>query len=139
MTKEQIQMMIEGNAFANVNDVELLEDENGNYLTRVKLAAGHKNPYGTAHGGLIYTMADAAAGFASCTVAEMPVTLHSDFHFIKNVKEGVITAKAEVLQKGGRIILLRVKVTSDTGVLLGEGTFTYYEYGAKLHSDSGEK
>ena len=126
MNKEQIRKMIEGNAFANANNVEVIEDEEGNYLTRVTLSADHKNPYGSAHGGLIYTLADAAAGFASCQVADIPVTLHSDFHFIQNVKEGVITAKATVLQKGGRIILLRVHVTSDTGVLLGEGTFTYY-------------
>ena len=131
MTKEQIKEMIAGNVFPNVSGVEVIEDEEGNYLTRVTLTPSHKNPYGSAHGGLIYTMADAAAGFASCTVAEMPVTLHSDFHFIKNVKEGVITAKAEVLQKGGRIVLLRVRVTSDSDVLLGEGTFTYYEYGGR--------
>ena len=126
MTKEQMKEMILGNAFVNANQVEILEDGQGGYLTRVTLGPDHKNPYGTAHGGLIYTMADAAAGFAACTVAEMPVTLHSDFHFIKNVREGVITARAEVLQKGGHIILLRVRVCSDSGKLLGEGTFTYY-------------
>lgn len=127
MTQDEIRQMIAGNAFVNASDVEIIEEENGEIITRVKLVDKHKNPYGTAHGGLLYTMADAAAGFASCKVAELPVTLHSDFHFIKNRKEGVITARAKLLQKGGHIILLRVSVESEDGELLAEGTFTYFE------------
>lgn len=131
MTQDEIRQMIAGNAFVNASDVEIIEEEDGEIITRVTLADKHKNPYGTAHGGLLYTMADAAAGFASCRVAGLPVTLHSDFHFIKNQKEGVITARARLLQKGGRIILLRVGVEAEDGELLAEGTFTYYDAGKK--------
>lgn len=131
MTREEIQEMIAGNAFVNASDVEIIEKADGEIITRVTLADKHKNPYGTAHGGLLYTMADAAAGFASCQVAKLPVTLHSDFHFVKNRKEGIITARAKVLQHGGRIILLRVKVTAEDEELLAEGTFTYYDAGKK--------
>lgn len=131
MTREEIQMMIAGNAFVNASDVEIIEEAEGEIITRVTLADKHKNPYGTAHGGLLYTMADAAAGFASCQAAKKPVTLHSDFHFVKNRTEGVITARAKVLQHGGRIILLRVKVEAEDGELLAEGTFTYYDAGRR--------
>ncbi len=130
MNIDQMKQMITGNTFVNANDIEILMEEDS-YITKVHLHENHKNPYGPAHGGLIYTMADAAAGFASCQVAELPVTLHSDFHFISNVKEGTITARSKVLQKGGRVILLDVKVTSDSGKLLASGTFTYYDAARK--------
>ena len=53
MTQDEIRQMIAGNAFVNASDVEIIEEEDGEIITRVTLADKHKNPYGTAHGGLL--------------------------------------------------------------------------------------
>ena len=108
--------------------IEMIREENG-YCARVEIGPRHRNPYGIVHGGLLYTMADTAAGYTAMTLVKSPVTLNSDFHCIKNVPSGVLTARAEVIQSGRHILTLRVRILADEELLLAEGTFTYYSDG----------
>ncbi len=97
--------------------------------TRVKVEPRHHNPYGIVHGGLLYTMADTAAGYTARKLTKSPVTLNSDFHCISNVPSGVLTTRTEIVKAGKHILLLRVRVLAEEETLLAEGTFTYYSDG----------
>ena len=108
--------------------IEIIPEGEGCY-TRVKVEPRHHNPYGIVHGGLLYTMADTAAGYTARRLTKSPVTLNSDFHCISNVPSGLLTARTEVVKAGKHILLLRVRVLADEEQLLAEGTFTYYSDG----------
>lgn len=101
--------------------MEIIEEQ-GTYCTRVNIEPKHHNPYGIVHGGLLYTMADTAAGYTARV-------LTSDFHCIANVPSGQLTARTEVIKAGKHILVLRVRVLADAKLLLAEGTFTYYSDG----------
>lgn len=116
------------NSFITYCGIEIIPEENG-CCTRVKIMPKHHNPYGIVHGGLLYTMADTAAGYTARTLTKSPVTLNSEFHYIGNVPSGVLTARPEILKAGRHILLIRVGVFADGKVLLAEGTFTYYSDG----------
>ena len=95
----------------------------------MKVEPKHHNPYGIVHGGLLYTMADTTAGYTARTLAPSPVTLNSEFHYMRNVPSGTLTAWPEVLKAGRHILLIRVRVMAEEEILLAEGTFTYYTDG----------
>lgn len=119
---------MEADSFISYCGIEIIPEGDGCY-TRVKVEPRHHNPYGIVHGGLLYTMADTAAGYTARTLTKSPVTLNSDFHCINNVPTGTLTARTEILKAGRHILLLRVRVLADEKILLAEGTFTYYSDG----------
>lgn len=108
--------------------IEIIPDGEG-CCTKVKVEPRHHNPYGIVHGGLLYTMADTAAGYTARKLTKSPVTLNSDFHCISNVPSGVLTTRTEIVKAGKHILLLRVRVLAEEETLLAEGTFTYYSDG----------
>ncbi len=117
-----------GESFITYCGIEIVPEENGCF-TRAKVEPKHYNPYGIVHGGLLYTMADTAAGYTARMLTQSPVTLNSEFHYMKNTAAGVLTARTEILKAGRHILLLRVRVLADEELLLAEGTFTYYSDG----------
>ncbi len=127
------------NRFIDHCGIEIIPEERGCFA-RVRVEPKHLNPYGMVHGGLLYTMADTAAGYMARTLAPSPVTLNSEFHYMKNVPSGVLTARTEILKAGKRILLLRVRIRSEEEVLLAEGTFTYYSDGKdhNMKKDDGQ-
>lgn len=123
-TKEGIQMEKE-RGYIPYCGIEVIEEEKECY-TRTEIRPEHLNPYGMVHGGLMYTMADTATGLTAGKYMDVPVTLDSDFHFVRNVSSGVLTAKAEIIRGGKHVMWLRARVVADDEILLAEGTFTYY-------------
>ena len=83
------------------------------------------NPAGSVHGGLLFTIADIAAGSAASTYGMHTTTANSSFYYLRpalNVK--YITATAEEIKHGKRLMIFDVKVTDQDDVLLCYGTFT---------------
>lgn len=124
------------NSFIAHCGIEIIQKEGG-CCARVRVEPKHLNPYGIVHGGLLYTMADTAAGYTARTLTSSPVTLNSEFHYMKNVPSGVLTARTEILKAGKHILLLWVRVLSEEEVLLAEGTFTYYSDGKDHNLKTG--
>ncbi len=125
---EALLPMDASNSFIAYCGIEIIPEEQG-CCARVKVEPKHHNPYGIVHGGLLYTMADTAAGYTARTLTPSPVTLNSEFHYMGNAPYGILTARTEILKAGQHILLLRVRVMADEKLLLAEGTFTYYSDG----------
>jgi acyl-CoA thioesterase len=126
MSKEKTLQLSKENPFMKHCGIKLIPGENDTICAQIEVTPDHLNPYSLVHGGLLYTMADIAAGATARKYAPTPVTLNSDFHFLQNVSSGVVTARAEVIRAGISTIVLRAQVFSDKGKELAEGTFTYY-------------
>lgn len=129
MTTEQERKFVKNNRFMELCGIELKQKPDGSYVTTAEILPVHHNPYGMIHGGMLYTMADIAAGANARQTARHPVTLDSDFHFLANIPYGTITASAEPVRIGSSILVLRVSIDREDGTKLAEGTFTYYELG----------
>lgn len=60
------------------------------------------NPYGMAHGGLLFTLIDTTAGAAARTDGREYVTLNANVNYLRNTTAGRITADAHLVRRGKR-------------------------------------
>lgn len=113
------------NNFVRYCGIEMQESTDFGH-SQITIMPEHLNLYGIVHGGLLYTMADAAAGAAARNIMEQPVTLNSDFHFIKCASRGKLKAKADIIHAGNHITRVAVNIETEDEKLLAKGIFTYY-------------
>lgn len=86
-----------------------------------------KNSRGVAHGGLLFSMGDTAAGHAARTDGRHYVTQTATIHFIRNVGVGhTIHADASIRHRGHATCLVDVRFTDETDRLLASGDYTFF-------------
>lgn len=94
--------------------VELIPDEkNMNFL-------------GIMHGGMLFSMADIAAGTAAMSYGSQAVTLNANIEFINPVKRGKVIAEGRVINKGRTIIRCEVVIHSEDNTLYSKASVTMY-------------
>ena len=103
---------------------EMAEENSSRVYAEVREES--RNPYGYVHGGLLMTMADCAAGMAARGDGRKYVTQNISIHFIANIKEGGLTADAQVIHRGRTVTLVRVEIKAETGKLLAEASVSMF-------------
>ena len=76
---------------------------------------------GVLHGGYLMTLADTAAGalaFLNLPEGATTATIEAKTNFLAAVREGSVTAHAELVHKGRTTIVLQVDVRDDGGRLV---------------------
>ena len=94
-----------------------------------RIEAHHLNPNMTAHGGIIFTVMDTAAGVAALTVSGLSrtvVTQCADVHFLRPVRPGPLYAEGKVVKSGRQTALVTVEVLDEDGVLHAYGSFEIF-------------
>lgn len=84
---------------------------------------------GIMHGGAVVSLMDTAAAFAVHTLLEpsgRTVTVDLTVHFLRPATAGRVEARARVLRRGRRVIILNVEATDGAGELISTSTMTYY-------------
>ena len=76
------------------------------------------NAGGGLHGGVYFTLADAAAGALCRADGRKYVTECADIRFLKGAKEGVLTAAAVPVRRGRRSYVVQVDITDEAGARL---------------------
>ena len=92
--------LVENNPFMQWNNIEMDELDVNHCLCHVQLRHEQTNPNGLAHGGLLFTMADAAASALARADGRNYSTLDANIHYLRNVKGGTIYAEASVIRRG---------------------------------------
>jgi len=85
-------------------------------VVRGSWAPEHCTAAGVLHGGYLMTLADAAAAtlaFLNLPTGATTATIESKTNFLAAVREGAVTARAELVHAGKRTIVLQVDVTDD--------------------------
>ena len=124
--QEQMDFTNRCNQFMRHCGIRILRLEEGCCRAELKVEEYCRNTGTAVHGGLLYTMADCAVSAYARAVAEKPVTLSGDFHYLSNVTSGVIAAEAVPVRLGKTVLVFRVRVTAGEQ-LLAEGTFTCFD------------
>lgn len=126
MEMECYQQEAQSNAYLRLNHIQIKEIEQDHAVLTAELTPELTNPYGMAHGGLLYTMSDCCAGITARTDGRKYVTLDADFHYLRNVTSGMLMAQSCVIRRGSHVCVLQVVVTDEAQRVLTEGTFTMY-------------
>ena len=91
------------------------------------------NPLGVPHGGVYFTMADTACGSAMASYGYKAVTMNAGYNFFRSANVGDrLTAEAGEVKHGQTVCVFEVRITEQSGTLLGTGTFTFYSLSEKL-------
>ena len=91
------------------------------------------NPLGVPHGGVYFTMADTACGSAMASYGYKAVTMNAGYNFFRSANVGDrLTAEAREVKHGQTVCVFEVRITEQSGTLLGTGTFTFYNLSEKL-------
>ena len=115
------------NRFTEYNHMELESLEPGKAVFRLTIREESCNPYGIAHGGALYTMADSATGLAVHTDGRAHVTQSGSLHFLGNRGVGTtIRATGIVRHQGRTTSLATVDITDEEGKLLATGEYSYF-------------
>src|SRR5262245_49603621 len=90
--------------FARSLGIEIVEAALGRAVTRVRLEERHMNFNGVAHGGLTFTLADAAMGYASNSQGVMSPSIDSHILYSVAVRAGdVLTATAVEISRTAKL------------------------------------
>ena len=76
---------------------------------------------GVLHGGYLMTLADSAAAtlaYLNVPTGATTATIEAKTNFLAAVREGSVTARAELVHAGRRTIVVQVDVTDDAGRLV---------------------
>jgi acyl-CoA thioesterase len=136
MTLEQIRQHIERDPFARFLGIELLELREGYSRTALVIEEHMLNFHGLPHGGVIFSLADAAFAAACNSYGQVAVALHVDVSFLAAVEVGTrLTAEATEEHLGGRTGLYRLAVTKEDGTLVALCHGTAYRKRQSLSED----
>lgn len=116
----------QANPFMAYNHIQICQLSPEKSVVKVDLVPESKNMDGHVHGGLLYSMADCAAGITARSNGKNYVTQSAHINFLKNVNSGTIYATAEVVKRGSHIAVFHVSITDEKNSLLADGTVDMY-------------
>jgi len=110
--------------FAKHLGVEMLEWSPGRAKARMELKSHHLNSAGMAHGGAIFSLADAVFSVASNSHGTLAVAINVSISFFKAAKSGALIAEAREASLNPRLATYLIDVKDDAGnaIALFQGT-----------------
>ena len=121
-----IQDFLQGDKFALLAGVELLNVGNGYAKARMKVKSEHLNGGGVCQGGALFTLADLAFAAATNSHARLTFSIDSSIHFFRSVSEGMLYAEAREVFNHKRLANCEVRITTENGKLIATFNGTGY-------------
>lgn len=119
MSKFDAAALARRDTFTRELGIEVVEAAVGRAVTRVRVEERHVNFNGVCHGGLTFTLADAAFGYACNSHGIMSAGI--DVHMMYNTAARVgdmLTATAVEIARSARIANYRIDVVRADGTLI---------------------
>ncbi len=115
---------VEKDNFAKHLGVEMLEYSPGKARARMELKAHHLNSAGTAHGGAIFSLADAVFSVASNSHGSLAMAINVSISFFKSAKSGMLNAEAREVSLNPKLATYLIEVKDEAGnaIALFQGT-----------------
>ncbi|HEL2072052.1 TPA: PaaI family thioesterase [Streptococcus suis] len=120
----------------NLQPITVLDDYQATMLNEkevlmtTKVTEKSLNPYGMAHGGFLFTLADSVAGLTTVASGSYSVTLQSNIHYIKAAKLGdTLSVIGSCTHDGSRTKVVEVKIENQDKQLLASASFTMFVTG----------
>ncbi len=108
--------------------MELVDIKKGWSLVKLPFSEKLTQPDGIAHGGSIFSPADAAVAMALLGMIEKDetmVTIEMKINYIKSFSSGEIEAEAKIVHKGRKTAIGEVDIRNSNRDLIAKGIATY--------------
>ena len=111
--------------FIKHNNIKITNVDNNVCEGTVLLEEKLYNPYGIAHGGLIFGFADTLMGLLAGLRTGKALTINSNINYLKPCGGNKITGKAKVIKEGKNIGYYEAEIYNELGELAATATTTY--------------
>jgi acyl-CoA thioesterase len=109
------QRFAQHDAFAKEVGVELLDVSQGYARVKLDLTDKHRNSFGSVHGGVIFTLADAAFAITANSHGTVAMAINVSISYLKAVTEGTLYAEANEISRNPKLGTYVVDVTNEAG------------------------
>ena len=128
-TLEKLIKRGESSPFYKLLNMKIEEVQENYARLSIEIAEQHIQFLETVHGGVIASLADSAAAWASYgsrNLKGIPVTVEMKINFLKPIKSGKLIAEARNIHKGSKIFVGDVEVKNGKDILVVKSLVTYY-------------
>lgn len=128
MTEDALNKLLSG--FIKYNHFQIIEvEKEKKAILKVKLIEETLNPYGVAHGGLIFSLGDTSMGLVARSTGRKAVTHNCTITYLKPTVGNELTAVAEMIKMGKRTCFLRCDFYDDKNKLTAtmDGNYFYVD------------
>ena len=92
----------------------------------INLTDIHRNPIGSVHGGVAYTLADTVGGACCNTVGKACTTISGNMNYLNAAMNcEKLIGEATPIKVGKRIAVIQVQITNEMGRDIAHATMTY--------------
>lgn len=114
------------NDFNRHNGIKLHALADNYAEVRVELNEHTSNGLGIAHGGILFSICDVAAGYVTIARSQHIVTQGANINFLRTPVGKHLIAKAQPIKEGRTTSVMEVRVYDDTDRLVACATFTVF-------------
>ena len=130
LQEDGIAAKLANNPIVNFMSIGLREVTSGEATLVLKHREELRNSMGLLQGGILGVLADVAGGVSLYSVLTDPLqvvipTVEFKLNFLRPAKGGDLVARGRVVHSGRQIAVCQVEISSEDGVLLATGVFTY--------------
>ncbi len=116
LAEKSVKWILERDAFSAWLGIELIEIKPGSATLRMIVRKEMLNGLSMAHGGIAYSLADSAAGYASNSYGKIAVAVDNSMTYPVPVHEGdVLTAHAQELSTTNKLGIYDVTIAKGDG------------------------
>lgn len=125
--KNALQKLTQDNKYMQNLQIEILEMKLGYVKGKMMVKEDIMNPYGSIHGGCLYSLADIVTGLAACTYGVFSATIDGSMEYIIPAMntEYIICESVEIRQ-GRHVSLYEANIYDDKGQLVDKARFSFY-------------
>ena len=127
LTLKELQEISSQNPYHQKCGFHVTDCGEGSCEIHMDVSPSDKNLWNIVHGGVLFSLCDAASGMAIRTTHEGHyVTMSSSFHFLRAAMgEETLRASARIIKDGRSIALVEVKLYEGEN-FIADGLFEYY-------------
>ncbi len=128
LAKKVVEKMMQTDQFSKWLGIEILEIKDGYSKLTMIVRKEMINGFGTAHGGIAFSLADSAFAFACNSDGKMTVALDVSISYPKAVKENdILFAEAKQINKTNRTGLYLIEINNQHNELVALFKGTCYK------------
>jgi uncharacterized protein (TIGR00369 family) len=130
LQRDGIAAKLSNNPVVKFMSIGLREVHRGEATLILKDREELRNSMGLLQGGILGVLADVAGGVSLYSILSDPLkvvipTVEFKVNFLRPARGGDLVARGRVVHSGRQIAVCQVEVSSEEGVLLATGVFTY--------------
>ncbi len=124
---EKIRKILDESEFIKMLGIEISELDDDHALGRMPFKSLYLNPYGSMHGGCLYSLADTVAGSLANSMGGNVMTVEGKLSFLEAAWDTqYVYCLARLRRCGSHLINVDVDITDDNKKLLDCGNFTFF-------------